>query len=141
MIRTDENGGKSLKEIRAVEKKAKDAEVKEQCERLAFERYGEETVKQWSNKYKGLFYLPVWSEEDEAAIEKMAVLKPVDRHILSFASTKIEDEGLYTFLEAVLRECWVDGDKEILDNDEYFIPAAQSLNKIVQGKKTALVKR
>jgi hypothetical protein len=141
MIRNDQNGGKSLKEIRAAERKRKDAELREKCEALAFERYGESTVKEWSNKHKGLFYLPIMDDDDENVIEKMAVLKPIDRHILSYASTKIEDEGLYIFLEAVMRELWVEGDKELLDDDNYFISAAQTLNKIVQGKKAALVKR
>ncbi|BAV09395.1 hypothetical protein SAMN05421788_101831 [Filimonas lacunae] len=139
MIRTDNYKGASLKDIKERERKEKDSSLREQCSQIANERYGEDTVKKWSNTYKGLFFLPVLNEEEK--IDKLAVLKPIDRHILSFASTKISDEGLYLFLEACMRECWIDGDKEILDDDEYFIPAANSLNKLIEGKKAILLKR
>lgn len=139
MVRTDIAKGASLREIREREKKEKDASLREKCAQLANERYGEDVVKKWSNTNKGLFFLPLLDEEEN--IDKLAVLKPIDRHILSFASTKISDEGLYLFLEACMRECWIDGDREILDDDEYFIPAANSLNKLIEGKKAVLLKR
>lgn len=139
MIRTDATNGRSLKEIRAAEKKEQEKQLREKCEAFASERYGEDQVKQWSNKNKGLFYLPVI--DDDGTIEKLAILKPIDRQILSYASTKISDDGLYAFLEAAMAECWIEGDKEILEDDEYFIPAADSFNNIMKGKKTALLKR
>ncbi|GGH78148.1 hypothetical protein HNQ91_003939 [Filimonas zeae] len=139
MVRTDIGKGSSLKEIRERERKEKDSSLREKCALLANERYGEDAVKKWSNANKGLFFLPLLDEEEN--IDKLAVLKPIDRHILSFASTKISDEGLYLFLEACMRECWIEGDKEILEDDEYFIPAANSLNKLIEGKKAVLLKR
>jgi len=129
----------TLKEMREAEKQRMDAQLKAACEKLAIERYGEDQVKQWSNKHKGLWYLPVVDEDNN--IEVMAIMRPIDRHILSFASTKIEDEGLYIFLEACMRECWVEGDSCILDDDEYFIPCAMKFNKILEGKKAAFIKR
>ncbi|RTL47261.1 MAG: hypothetical protein EKK39_14935 [Sphingobacteriales bacterium] len=137
MIQT--NNKSTLKEMRDAEKQRKEAELKAACEKLAYEKYGEEQVKQWSNKYKGLWYLPVI--DDDNNIEAMAIMRPIDRHILSFASTKIEDEGLYVFLEACMRECWVEGDQQILEDDEYFIPCAMKFNKILEGKKAAFIKR
>jgi hypothetical protein len=74
-------------------------------------------------------------------IEALALMKPITRHILSYASTKITDEGLYAFLEAAMNECFVEGDRCIIDDDEYFIPAANSFNKILEGKKASLLKR
>jgi len=111
----------------------------EKCNALANARYGEDEVKKMSNANKGIFFLPVMGDDDE--IEKMALMKPIDRNILSYASTKITDEGLYAFLEAAMRECFIEGDREILDDDEYFIPAANSFNKILEGKKASLLKR
>ena len=140
MIRTDESGGKSLKELRKIEQQEKEKELRVKCEALAFERYGEEKIKQLTNKYKGLFYLPILGD-DEETIEKMAVLKPIDRHILSYASTKIDDDGLYEFLGAVLKSCWLEGDMEIQEDDNYFIPACQNINSLMKGKKAYLVKR
>lgn len=125
--------------MKARERKEEEVKLRAKCEALAFEKYGEDEVKKWSNASKGLWYMPVINED--GSIEKMAIMKPIDRHILSLASTKIEDEGLYIFLEACMRECWVEGDKEILDDDEYFIPAAQKFNKIMESKKVAFLKR
>src|SRR5437868_5927598 len=105
MIQANSNR-ETLKEIRARERKEAEAILKEKCEAYAVAKYGEDTIKGWSNKNKGLWYLPVLSEDGET-IEKLAIMKPIDRHILSHASTKIEDEGLYLLLEACMRECLV----------------------------------
>lgn len=133
---------KSVKEIRKAEKAEKEAVLREQCNRLATERFGEDQIVKWSNQFKGIWFLPVQSSDgDESVIEKLAIMKPIDRHILSYASTKIEGEGLYAFLESCMRECFIDGDVEILEDDDYFIPAATSFNKIIEGKKANLLKR
>lgn len=139
MIRNDATKGSSLKDIKERDKQNKEQELREKCNALANERWGEDKVKKMSNEHKGLFFLPVM--DDAGNIEKIALMKPIDRNVLSYATTKITDEGLYAFLEAAMRECFIDGDPEILDDDEYFIPAANSFNKILEGKKASLLKR
>jgi len=138
MIKTDKTGN-SIKEMKEREKQAKEADLRAKCEAWAMERFGNETVVNWSNKNKGLWYLPI--VDDDGNIEACLILKPINRHILSYASTKISDEGLYVFLEACMRDCKVEGDDIILDEDEYFIPAAMQFNKILEGKKAAMLKR
>jgi hypothetical protein len=140
MIQTDNNKGSSIKEIRERERKDQETQLREKCQALAYERYSEEQVIKWSNQNKGLWYLPVLDETGEN-IEAMALMKPINRHILSYASTKITDEGLYAFLEQCMRECFITGDAFIMDDDEYFIPAAMKFNAILEGKKAALLKR
>lgn len=140
MIQTDSNKGSSIKEIRERERKEQETQLREKCQALAYERYGEDQVIKWSNQNKGLWYLPVMDETGEN-IEAMALMKPINRHILSYASTKITDEGLYAFLEQCMRECFIAGDAFIMDDDEYFIPAAMKFNAILEGKKAALLKR
>ena len=139
MIKTSSKKYETVKEIRERESKAAEVKLRELCEKLAIERHGEKTIKQWSNENKGLWYLPVLGED--GSIEKMAVMRPINRAILSFASTKITDEGLYAFLEQCMRECMIAGDNEILDDDDYFIPSAMKFNAILEGKKAALLKR
>jgi hypothetical protein len=139
MIQTDNNKG-TIKEIRERERKEGETRLREQCQELAYERYGEEQVIKWSNQHKGLWYLPVMDESGDN-IEAIALMKPITRHILSYASTKISDEGLYAFLEQCMRECFIEGDTAILDDDDYFIPAAMKFNAILEGKKAALLKR
>jgi CRISPR/Cas system CSM-associated protein Csm2 small subunit len=140
MIKTETKKGDSVKEIRARERKQKEEELKQACEKLANERFTETQMKKWSTEHKGLWFLPVMDSEGDK-IEKLAIMRPITRSILSYASTKIQDEGLYEFLEVAMRECFVAGDKEILEEDDYFIPAANSFNKILEGKKAALLKR
>lgn len=139
MIRTDTN--KSLiKQRKAEEDKLRDEAVKSQCIEIANQRFGESKVTELSNKHKGLWFLPVMDVSGET-VEKIALMRPIDRHILNYASTKIADDGLYTFLEACMQECFVDGDRDIFDDDEYFIPAAQQFNKIMESRKAYMLKR
>jgi hypothetical protein len=142
MIKTNTQDRKysSVKEIREREQKEQEIKLKEDCEALALERYGDKAVKQWSNQNKGIWYLPVLNTGGDK-IEALAIMKPVDRNILSYASTKITEEGLYAFLEACMRECFIAGDECILDDDDFFIPAASKFNAILEGRKAALLKR
>lgn len=139
MIQTDTTKGKTVKEIRAAEKARKEAALKEQCVQLVIEKFSVEKVNDWKKEYGDLFYLPVL-DESESEIEAIAVMRPITRHILSYASTKMADGGLYDFLESAMRECWIDGDDKILEDDEYFIPAANSFNKIIDQKKSNFLK-
>ena len=136
---TTEQKPLTVKEMRQKEAQEKSEALRKACEALAVERYTKDQVVLWSNTHGGLFYLPLLDENEQ--IEKLAILKPINRHTLSYASTKMEDEGLYAFLEVVMRECWLGGDQEIIDDDVYFLPAAGKLNKMIEGKKAAFVKR
>lgn len=140
MIKTESNKGASIKEIRKREKDEKEKELREKCEAICVERFTKEQMGKWSNEHRGLWFLPVMDESGEA-IEAIAIMRPITRSILSYASTKIQEEGLYEFLEAAMRECFIEGDRKILDEDEYFIPSANQFNKILEGKKAALLKR
>jgi hypothetical protein len=128
-----------LKTIQKKELEQYNKALRDQCETLVHERYGEEQVIQWSNLNKGLFYLPVL--DDEGNILKLAVFRPITRHILSYAATKMTEGGLYAFLESAMRECFIEGDTEILDDDEFFIPAANTFNNVIERRKVQLVKR
>ena len=139
MIQTDSSKGASLKDIKKRDQQQKDDELKAACEKMAHEKFGEERLKNWEREYKGIWFLPV--TDDDGNIEALALMKPITRQVLSYASSKIADEGLYAFLEASMSECFIDGDKKILEDDEYFIPAANAFNKILEGKKANLLKR
>jgi hypothetical protein len=140
MIKNDETRGASTKQRRKREAEQKEKELRELCEAYAVGKHTEAQLKKWSVENKGLWYLPVLDEEGEK-IEALAIMRPITRTILSYATTKIEQEGLYEFLEAAMRECFVAGDMIIIDDDNYFIPAANQFNKILEGKKAALLKR
>lgn len=140
MIHNNDNSKSTLKQMREKEQKERQDRIKSLCEEYAKTNYGEEQITKWEKQHKAVWYLSVLNE-DETAILKLAIMRPIDRHILSHASTKLTDDGLYTFLETCMRECWIEGDQEIVDNDEYFIPAAQTFNSMIESKKVAFVKR
>lgn len=122
--------------MREKEAASREAALKVQAEELAKARYGVK-LDEWRKAYRNVWFLII---ESDGQIDKMAVMKPINRHILSFASAKIEDAGLYSFLEACMRETWLDGDAELLDDDNYFIPASMQFNKMIEGKKATFVK-
>lgn len=126
----------SLKQMREKEAAKKDAELKVKAEELARQRYGGK-LDEWRKTFRNVWFLIV---DQDGEIDKMAVMKPINRHILSFASSKIEDAGLYSFLEACMRETWLEGDEELLEDDAYFIPASMQFNKMIEGKKATFVK-
>src|SRR5690606_14629138 len=112
MIKTDTNKN-TLKSIR--EKEATEREVFERtaCEAYCKKNFPDVDLVKLSNKHKGLWFLPIWDENDK--VEKLALMRPIDRHILSYASTKVESDGLYIFLEACMNECFLHGDRDIID--------------------------
>jgi len=140
MIKDNPKKYDSMKELQERERKELEKKYHELCNAKAIELHGEKTLKQWSMEYQGLWYLYILDDKEEA-IEKYCVMKSINRGILSFATTKIADQGLYAFLEECMRQCFIAGDTEILDKDEYFIPAAMKFNAILEGKKAGLVKR
>lgn len=71
--------------------------------------------------------------------DKCALLKTPDRKILSFATKSAEKDPL-AFNEALLKNCFVAGDKEIRDDDAYFLGASQKLADLVQIKEASLEK-
>jgi hypothetical protein len=131
----------SLKERLKRERLEKEAEVKKQCESFAKEKHTEAQLKKWSNQHKGLWFLPIFDQDDETKIIALGIFKPITREALSYATTKMEEGGLYEFLEAAMRECWVAGEEAILDDDKYFLPASSKFNKMIEGHNAMLLKR
>ncbi len=142
MIQENNKAKRTLKQIREEEKKVIETALKEKCEAYAEAKYTKEQIVRWSNEHQGLWFLPVLDEDGE--IFKLSIMKPINRHILSHASTKLEDEGLYVFLEACMRECLVNDDEEgqfVLEDEESFISGSMEFNKILKGRKVGLLKR
>lgn len=137
MIQSDKSKTESLREIRDRKKKEEEVLLLEKCEAIARERYGVK-LDEWRKKFGHIWFLPV--QDNTGEIEKLAVMKPIDRTILSYCADKMTEDGLYGYLEACMREVWLDGDNEIVDEEEYFIPCSDVFQRITQGKKAAFLK-
>lgn len=131
----------SLKGIKAREKKQKEAEEKALCEAYAIGKLGsEQNLVKLCNEKKGLWYLPVF--DDDGNVEKMLILRPVDRLTLSMASSK-SDDGLYVFLESAMRDCVIEeySDMDIFEIEDMFIAAALAFQKMMEGRRVSILKR
>lgn len=122
-----------------LEEERQQAEIKTKCEAWAHKRFGKEQIVKWSNEHKGLWYVPIIHDgEDE--IDKCAIFRRPNRTEMDYAGTKLAD-GFNLYITTLMRQCFIDGDMELIDDDEYYFAASAAFNQIVQVKKAFLLKR
>ena len=95
--------------------------------------YTKEQLKGWKEKYGEVFEI---SCED-----KKAVLHKPTRKDLSFAmagSNQTKDS--VKFAEILLKQCWIDGDMEFQEQDNYFLAAVPVLGALSETKEAELKK-
>lgn len=73
--------------------------------------------------------------------DKQAVFRGLNRNDLSYA-TMASSQGKDTikFAECILKNTYLEGDREIIDDDAYFLNAMQVANLFIQEKQTAIKK-
>lgn len=75
--------------------------------------------------------------------KKCRVSKP-SRAVVEIALSKMGISGgnsqLIAAGEIILNSCWIDGDSEILKNDDYLIPAALQAYQLIEFKTAELKK-
>ena len=91
--------------------------------------YTKEQVAQWKKKHGEIFEITV---ED-----KSWILRKPNRKDLSFVSV-VKDS--IKMSETLLKQLWVDGDKEIQDNDEYFLAAIPKMEEVIKVKEAQVKK-
>lgn len=97
--------------------------------------YTDEQFQEWEKKYgKGKVF--------ELTIEdKRAVLRKPDRKALSFATTGSSGgKDPMKFNEVILNQCWIAGDEEIREDDDYFLAACPVLEGLMEAKQAELKK-
>ena len=129
--------GFSLQEIEDRNRAEAAQSVKDQCEKLAVKRFGADQIKAWETEYKSVWYLSV---HQNGVVKFFGVMKPVTRHILGYAHTKV-DSGSYAVAEAAMRECWLGGDEQMFDDEDCFLVAAQAFNSRTSEYEAYIVKR
>lgn len=89
-------------------------------------------INQWKEQHGD-----VWLIETEDG--KKCYLKKPDRATLGAASKTAKDDPM-KFNEVILQNCWLDGDKEILTNDDDFMAVSTQLDELVTFKKAEVKK-
>ena len=73
--------------------------------------------------------------------EKKAVLHKPGRKDLSFANAgSSQGQDSVKFVEILLKQCWIDGDKEILENDDYFFGVVPVMEAMIETKEAEIKK-
>lgn len=89
----------------------------------------ESQIARWKKEHGKVFALKVDG--------RVAYLKRPDRKTLGFASVTSKNDPM-KFNEAVLNNCWLGGDEEIMTDDVLFVSASQVLGDIIQIKEAEL---
>lgn len=91
--------------------------------------YTKEQVAEWKRKHGDIFELSV---EDKSCI----VRRP-NRKDLSYVSVV---KNPIQMSETLLRQLWVDGDKEILEDDSLFLAVIPKMEEVIKIKESAIKK-
>ena len=95
--------------------------------------YTEEQMAAWKKKHGTVYEVKV--------DDKKAVLRKPTRQDLSYAtagSSQAKD-GM-KFAELLMKQCWLDGDREILEDDGYFLSTLPVLESITELKQAEIKK-
>ncbi len=96
----------------------------------------EQQVQEWKDKYKNVFAYEVEMENGEV---KRVHFRQPDRRILSAATINAKGDPM-RYNEVVLKNCLLDEDKSILDDDSLFFGLSQKVDELVNAKVGELKK-
>jgi hypothetical protein len=88
-----------------------------------------EQIEQWKAKHGSVFCIKV---EDRACY-----LKKPSRRALGYASVAGKDNPM-KFNEAILNDCWLDGDSDIKTDDTLFLSVSAKIAELIQVKEAEL---
>lgn len=114
----------SSKKKHAFERHLKQLEQHKKCCTLANERFSEEEFNKIKQANKGLYFLPIRNSDGE--IQKMALMKPMVPSVFRICQI--------AFIKAAMRECFVGGDKEVFEDDDYFTQAEAIFMEALEGR-------
>lgn len=97
--------------------------------------YTADQLKDWKKKYGDDNVFEVVVED------KKAVLHKPTRKDLSFANAgSSQGKDALKLSEILLKQCWIDGDMEIQENDSYFFGVVPVLDALIETKEAEIKK-
>lgn len=94
----------------------------------------DEQISAWKEAHK-LGIVKITSEDGT----KSCILKKPSRRELDYAS-KAGETGPFKFNEALMKQCWLGGDLDMIDDEECFLQACSILGELVKTGKATLEK-
>lgn len=92
-------------------------------------KYTKEQVAEWKTKHGDIFEITVDG--------KSCILHKPTRQNLSYASV-VKDP--IKMSETLLKQLWVDGDKEILEQDDLFMAVVNKMEEVIKVKEAEVKK-
>ncbi|MCM1031858.1 MAG: hypothetical protein NC410_10525 [Oscillibacter sp.] len=96
----------------------------------------EEKIQEWKDKYKNVFVYEV--ETGNGEVKKVYFRQP-ERRIISAANITAKGD-LVRYNEIILKNCLLDDDKSLLDDDSLFYGLSQKVDELVNAKVGELKK-
>lgn len=125
------------KDVKAelAEKQKAEKQAIQELEKQLNEKFGNK-YQEWKNQFSPR-KLNLIKVED-----KIALLRPIGAaEVSTFSMMTVNPEmGLDKASEFLLNELWLDGDNEIINDEEYFISAMLQLQNVVELKKSSFYK-
>lgn len=88
-------------------------------------------IEAWKKKYGEIYVYEVDG--------KTCYLKAADRKTISAAAV-VGNGDMMKYNEIILKNCWLGGDEEIMEEDRYFLGISQTLAELIEIKQGALKK-
>ena len=85
----------------------------------------------WKKEHKEVFKITVETH--------VGYFKKPNRTIIALASTKVKENPI-GYVETILENTFIGGSREILENDDFFLAAMTTAEKLVEIKTAELVK-
>ena len=95
------------------------------------ERITQNQIKEWKRKFGSVY---------EIAVEgKKGYFRTPDRNILGYALSQ-NTQNPITYNEILAKNCWLGGDKELLEEDTLFLSISGKLADLIEIKEAGLKK-
>ena len=91
----------------------------------------EQQISSWKQQYGDVFEVTVDG--------KKGYFKKPDRKTMGFAMTKAQTDPL-GYLEVIIENCWLGGDNELKDNNDYFYALCMKVQDITAVKDAEIKK-
>jgi len=90
-----------------------------------------EQIELWKKQFGEVFSLDVEGH--------VAYLKKPSRKVMSMALSTGKNDPI-KFGEIILNNCWIDGDRQIIDDDRLFFGAMQQLDQMIEFASSEIKK-
>lgn len=92
-------------------------------------RFGQGKIDSWKSQFKGRELIAIKVED------ALAVLRPPTADDLGDYMTAIGTNGMSKAVAMIVEQLWLEGDIELIDDEDKFIAVFLQVNNILEGKK------